>query len=308
MGGKEHGECLAVQGREGRAHPRFSVDEDSVLVLVAHGMPVKARIVDLSLTGCRVRAYDRFSSKAGRSIEITFKTNGIDFRINGVVQWSDEHNYLGIRFVNMADRRKKDLADVIEEMSAAAAARAAALNKMLPQQQAACDSAEEMSARQPLDADAEHAGELAVAMQSHPQAAADPPIALPATPSELRGQPRPAVHRFATIILIKDGSRFRGRIVKLSLSGCRIRTEDRIPVGIYSRVETEFQLQGFPFRLGSVIETMYDRYTAGIHFFDLSERKRQQVLELMGELGEVHSPMAQTGASSTERQNLADGH
>ncbi|HKN21039.1 MAG TPA: PilZ domain-containing protein [Terracidiphilus sp.] len=97
MDGKEHVESLTIQGRESRVHPRFAVDEDSALLLVDHGMPVKARIVDVSLTGCRVRAYDRFSCKAGRAIEIAFKANGIDFRINGAVQWSDEHNYFGIR-------------------------------------------------------------------------------------------------------------------------------------------------------------------------------------------------------------------
>ena len=121
MDGNEREECFTVQGPEGRAHPRFFVDEDSVLVLVAHGMPIKARIVDLSLTGCRVRVYDQFSSKAGRSIEIAFKANGIDFRLNGVVRWSDEHNYLGIRFENMTRARKEELAEVIEEMAAAAA-------------------------------------------------------------------------------------------------------------------------------------------------------------------------------------------
>jgi hypothetical protein len=46
---------------------------------------------------------------------------------------------------------------------------------------------------------------------------------------------------------------------------------------------------------------MYDRYTAGIHFFALSERKRQQVLELMGELEETRAPMAQAGAAAIER-------
>lgn len=292
MDGKEHVKCLTIRGRESRVHARFPVDEDSVLLLVAHGMPVKARVVDLSLSGCRVHAYDRFSSKAGRAIEITFKTNGIDFRFNGVVQWSDENNDLGIRFVNMADRRKKDLADVIEEMSAAAAARASALNNMLPQQQAVSGGAEEARENQPLDDGAEHGGKLAVEAQSHPQAAADPPIAAPASPCQLRGQPRPALHRFATIILVKDGSRFRGRILHLSLNDCRIRTDERIPVGIYSRVDTEFQLRGFLFRLSGIIETMQDRYSAGIHFLDLSEHKRRQVLELMGELEEIHSPVA----------------
>ena len=182
MDGKEHGECLTVQGREGRVHPRFSVDEDSVLVLVAHGMPVKARIVDLSLSGCRVRAYDQFSSKAGRSIEITFKANGIDFRFNGVVRWSDEHNYLGIRFENMTRARKEELAEVIEEMAAAAAARAAALNKLFAGQQAveaAPEQTEETAAKPPVDADAVETGELAAKMLSHAQPAAGPPIAHP---------------------------------------------------------------------------------------------------------------------------------
>jgi PilZ domain len=289
MDGKVHVECVTVQGREGRAHPRYAVDEDSVLLLVAHGMPVRARIVDLSLTGCRVRAYDRFSSKAGRPIEITFKANGIDFRFSGVVQWSDEHNYLGIRFVNMVDRRKKELADVIEEMASAAATRTAALDTLFIEQQAvepAHERAEETDAKQLLGDDVEQAAELAAEALSDAKAAADPVIAPTDVLSELRGQPRPAMHRFATIILAKDGSRFPGRIVNLSLSGCSIHTDERISVGIYSRVEIEFQLRGFPFRLGSVIETMYDRNTAGVHFCDLSEHKRQQVLELMGELEE----------------------
>jgi c-di-GMP-binding flagellar brake protein YcgR len=296
MDGTENEECVAAQGQKFRAHPRYTVDEDSVLLLVSHGMPVKARIVDLSLTGCRVRAYDQFSRKAGRSIEITFKANGIDFRLNGVVQWSDEHNYFGIRFVNMTDRRKKDLAEVIGEM-AAAAARAAALNNLLAAQQSARDAAEETAAKQPVEADAEQPRGLESESQSLAQAAADPPIAPSAAPIERRGQPRQVVHKLSTIILARDGSRFRGHILNLSLTGCRIRTEERIPVGIYSRVETEFHLRGFPFRLGGVIEAMHDRYTAGIHFLDLSERKQQQVLELMGELEEIHSPMGQAGAS-----------
>jgi hypothetical protein len=191
---------VAAHGQEFRAHPRFPVDEDSVLLLVNHGMPVKARIVDLSLSGCRVHAYDRFSRKVGLSIEITFKANGIDFRFNGVVQWSDGHNYLGIRFVNMTSARKEELAEVIEEMAAAAAARAAALNKMLPQQEAACDSAEETREKQPLDMDAELAGESAVETQSDAQAAADPPIALAATRSErLAGCRYRAAHPSATM-------------------------------------------------------------------------------------------------------------
>ena len=44
--------------------------------------------------------------------------NGVAFRFSGVVQWSDGHTQLGIRFVNMIPRRKAELAEVIEEMAA----------------------------------------------------------------------------------------------------------------------------------------------------------------------------------------------
>ena len=162
MDGSEHEERLTVQGRERRAHPRFSVDEDSVLLLAAHHAPVKARIVDLSLTGCRVRAYGRLSSKTGPAIEIAFRANGIDFRFHGVVQWSDEHNYFGIRFVNITGRSKKGLAEVIEEMAAAAAARAAALNTLLVElhvMEPAHEQTEETAVKQFAGADVEQAAE-----------------------------------------------------------------------------------------------------------------------------------------------------
>jgi hypothetical protein len=294
MDGKDHGECFTVQGRENRTHPRFSVDEDSVLLLVAHGMPIKARIVDLSLTGCRVRAYDQFSSKAERPIEITFKANGIDFRFNGVVQWSDERNYLGIRFVNMAPARKEDLAEVIQEMAAAAAARAAALNKLLAVQQAVDsgpERTEETASKPTVDAGAVETGELAAETLSHAQPAADSPIAPPAALREQRGKPRQVADDVATIILCRAGSALRGRIVKLSLSSCHIRTEKRIPAAIYTRVETEFHLRGFPFRLSGILQAMHDRYTVDIGFLELSERKREQILELMGELEEIRAPI-----------------
>ena len=50
----------------------------------------------------------------------------------------------------------------------------------------------------------------------------------------------------ATIFLVKVGSALRGRILDLSLSGCRIRTDERFQVGIYTRVETEFHLEACP--------------------------------------------------------------
>ncbi len=106
---------------------------------------------------------------------------------------------------------------------------------------------------------------------------------------ERRSDVRVRVETSAIVLLVNVGSRLRGRILNLSLGGCRIRTEERFPVGIYTRVEIEFRLEGLPFRLGGVVQAIQDRDCVGIRFLDLSERKRQQVEQLMMELAELHA-------------------
>jgi c-di-GMP-binding flagellar brake protein YcgR len=104
---------------------------------------------------------------------------------------------------------------------------------------------------------------------------------------QLRSDPRQEVDTSAEILLVNVGSRLRGRIFDLSLGGCRIRTDERFPVGIYTRVEVEFRLGGLAFRLGGVIQHIYDRESVGIRFLDMSERKRQQVQGLIAEIAEA---------------------
>jgi c-di-GMP-binding flagellar brake protein YcgR len=116
---------------------------------------------------------------------------------------------------------------------------------------------------------------------------------------ERRQQSRHEVDTTATILLVNVGSTLRGRILDLSLTGCRIRTDEHFPVGIYTRVETEFRYQGLPFRLGGVIQAIHNRDTVGIRFLDLSQRKREQVLELIGEIDEMRAahPAATEGCA-----------
>jgi c-di-GMP-binding flagellar brake protein YcgR len=107
------------------------------------------------------------------------------------------------------------------------------------------------------------------------------------TGRERREQSREEVDTSAVIYLINVGSKLSGRILDLSLSGCRIRADDRFPVGIYTRVETEFRLEGLPFRLGGVIQSIHDRHNVGIRFLDVSDRKREQVEQLIEEIREL---------------------
>jgi c-di-GMP-binding flagellar brake protein YcgR len=146
-----------------------------------------------------------------------------------------------------------------------------------------------------------------------PQAAAaetpakiEPPAHRPAKARDRRAQARSEIDTTATILLVNVGSALRGHILDLSVGGCRIRTDEKFPVGIYTRVETEFHLQGLPFRLGGVIQAIHNRFMVGIRFLDLSERKRQQVLDLIDEIEQLRAEMPHEIDSSTAEHNPAD--
>ena len=103
-------------------------------------------------------------------------------------------------------------------------------------------------------------------------------------PPERRQHSRHAVDDTATIVLVKVASRIEGRIVDLSLGGCRIRCARPFPVGIYTRVEVEFRIEGLSFKLAGVVQAIHDRETVGIRFLDVSQRKSDQLAQLMEEL------------------------
>jgi hypothetical protein len=95
---------------------------------------------------------------------------------------------------------------------------------------------------------------------------------------------RHGVDTSAVIHLIDIAAEVHGRIVDISAGGCHIRTERRFPVGIFRRVELEFRIDGLPFRLGAVTQAIYDPFNVGIRFLDLSDRKREQLLQLIEEI------------------------
>ncbi len=303
MGGIEDGAEFASRHEERRAHPRYSVDEESLLVQVNRGLPVKARIVELSLEGCRLRTHEQFTGNPGQHVEVCFKVRGFTFRFSGVVRWTDGRNLVGIHFENVNLRRKADLAEVIDELATSAPASDKAGGRQSPEieppapatiSRAAVPRLLEIKAVKPVESTTALKANPSVAHlpvpEPEPRTAMEPRTLPCSGHSDRRGQLRHEVDSFATILLVKVGSALRGRIADLSLSGCRICTEERFPVGIYTRVETEFHLQGLPFRLGGVIQAIHNRNTVGIRFLDVSERKRRQVLDLIGEIEEMRAP------------------
>ena len=99
-------------------------------------------------------------------------------------------------------------------------------------------------------------------------------------------QTREVVDSRAVIRLINLASDVHGRIVDISLGGCHIRTNRCFPVGVFRRVEVEFCIDGLPYRVGGVTQAIYYSFNVGIRFLDLSERKREQLMQLIDEISE----------------------
>jgi PilZ domain-containing protein len=109
----------------------------------------------------------------------------------------------------------------------------------------------------------------------------------PTSVRDRRKEPRHAVDGTATLHLLDPAIRLRGRILDLSLNGCQFRTDDCFPMGIYRRVEIEFHLDGLPFRIAGVTQSIHRPHKVGVRFLDLSERKRVQLVDLIAEIKEL---------------------
>jgi c-di-GMP-binding flagellar brake protein YcgR len=253
---------------ERRRHPRFEVEEQAHLQVISQDVAVPCQIVDLSSGGCRVRLKERFAAGSLTRVEISFRIRGFTFRLAGVIQWVGGRDLLGICFNEMPERRRQELAEAIGEVEQIAQAKA--------EQETARTRAQKQAA---VIAPAEQLAQTV------------PPSTL--ARRERRTQSRHEVDTRAVILLVHVGSNLGGRIVDLSLGGCRIRTDERFPVGIYTRVEVEFRLEGLPFRLGGVVQAIHDRQTVGIRFLDVSQRKHEQVEQLIAEIQEMRKRQGQ---------------
>ncbi len=296
----ENGAVLAQKPSDRRSAPRLSVDGLASLFLVKHGSSVPCRVVDLSMGGCLLETQKQLLAGIQLRVEVTFKVRGLAFRFNGVTQWTDGRQRIGIRFVDVTSRRKDELVELLREVeqenaekAAAQASEAGAIEEQAPEEiTVACEELEPEPAvnSYPVCEPPMRSQPAVCAIPSQPEieAPSAPRFAKPAK-RERRAQSRHEVDTSAVIYLVNVGSRLHGRIVDLSLGGCRIRTDERFPVGIYTRVEMEFRLEGLPFRLGGVIQSIHDRRQVGLRFLDVSDRKRAQVEQLIEEIEEMRA-------------------
>jgi hypothetical protein len=101
-----------------------------------------------------------------------------------------------------------------------------------------------------------------------------------------RRELRHKVDGSAVLNLVYLGIRMPGRVLDLSLGGCCIQTDERFRLGVYRRVEVELQIEGLPFRLAGVTQSIHDSHRVGVRFLNVSDRKRVQLVQFIEDLNE----------------------
>jgi hypothetical protein len=102
--------------RNRRRDPRYTVDGAGSLQLVHQGSAIACRIIDLSLGGCQVRAEGQFLAGPMVRVEVLFQVLGETLRIAGVTQWTRQKQWIGIRFLNVTERKRAALTQLIREI------------------------------------------------------------------------------------------------------------------------------------------------------------------------------------------------
>ena len=108
-----------------------------------------------------------------------------------------------------------------------------------------------------------------------------------------------------SLLLVRDGETVSGRIIDLSLGGCRIRTDQRFLAGMLVRVEVVFKILGTAFRLPGVTQWTDRGHLAAIRFIDMTARRTDALAEL---IAEVESGNTANGAERGDKAATKETH
>jgi len=248
---------------ERRSTARFQVAEKAQLTVFDTESSLVTEMANLSEGGIAIHASHPLADMIGKSVEVAFTINGAGLRFTGVVRWQHGQD-LGIGFHPVASRRKEQLTEVLEEIE--------------------LELKREAEARAKAEADAAAAKAKASAAS--------------AKGGERRLSRRHTLSNNVILQLVKSGIEMPGTILDVSQGGCKLATAERFPLGIYTRCEVEFIVDGLPFRLPGVVQSIHNTHTIGIRFIDLSVRKMEQLADLFDELDEKQSREAAPSIAS----------
>jgi len=92
------------------------VDTGAVIRLIDLAAKFEGRIQDVSMGGCRIRTDLPFPLGVFRRVEMQFHIHGLPFRLGGVTQAIYDPFNVGIRFLDISERMREGLSQLIEEI------------------------------------------------------------------------------------------------------------------------------------------------------------------------------------------------
>lgn len=267
---------------EQRKFFRFPADSEAMLYLGEAGGMVRCRMLDISLQGCRLRREAELAAPLGSKVEVFFRLSGMAFRFEGVLAWLAKNRSVGVRF-EITARQCKELAAVLggprKEKGMETRSTEHETQAIGPEASAAEQESGTTEHAMPQEPDSQDSDSAQSAVKNTAS-----PEPVPISKGERRISRRHKVDSYARLTLLSLHTRQRGVIQDVSLSGCRIRVDEPLPVGVYRRVEVEFYIDGLPLLLPGVTQVIHDRYTVGIRFVEMTERKVAQLHTVIDEI------------------------
>lgn len=101
---------------ERRDHQRHGVDTRVNLTLIRGAITMTGQILNLSQGGCRLRTDEPFTVGIYTRVEAEFFLHGLPFRLAGVSQTVLDRKTIGIRFLDMSERKRAQLTELIAEI------------------------------------------------------------------------------------------------------------------------------------------------------------------------------------------------
>ena len=282
MSEREQKRTSNVNSRDRRVHDRFELNAAGGC-LNCGTSKYPCTIVDVSLSGCCIRAESPFPPGSLAQIEIEMPIHGMTLRMVGTTQWVTRENLIGIRFLYDSPRSKNQLAGLLTclaDQNAAEVIKAAVV--------AAAHTGDTH-----LDLEVPeawfHKLELAPVHQKTQEKRPAHPSAPPRAKKPIQAGEAGALiveegEWPAVLKILKDNSSMKGAIIGLNKDRCSFQAARPFNGGAQLRVEVEFHMRGLPFLMVGIIEDVSNQKTVDIRFIEVSFRKRQELAELIEEL------------------------
>ncbi|HEY1903839.1 MAG TPA: PilZ domain-containing protein [Terracidiphilus sp.] len=266
-------------GRDRRVDERFDLN-GAPGTLIHKGASLACEVLDVSLSGCRLRTVKSFTDGALESVKVVLPIQEMVLSIWGITQWTTWDGTMGIRFIHPTGRSRNQLAGLLtcllDETAAAVVKKAIAA--AAGQVGSAIIALEHPPAAEPEVAEGAEDEEF--------QAAPAPPPA-PKRP-ELRSEHKvlsmEAGESPAVLHLVADESILEGHVVDVSQDGCLVRLARPFQVRLKAQAEVDFHLRGLPFRLPGTTKEMHGERIVEVRFTEMSRRKREDLALVILEL------------------------